>query len=58
MPQPEAGKEYCYPLASIHAFLKTGKFLIFSEDKVEETLEKMKRVGEIFEPRRGFIQKI
>jgi replicative DNA helicase Mcm len=29
-----------------------------SEEKVEEVLEKLKRVGEIFEPRRGFISKI
>lgn len=34
-PQPEEGKEYCYPLASVQAFLKVGKALIFSEDKME-----------------------
>jgi replicative DNA helicase Mcm len=28
------------------------------EGKVEEVLEKLKRVGEIFEPRRGFLSKI
>lgn len=28
------------------------------EDKVEEVIEKLKRSGDIFEPRRGFIQKI
>ena len=28
------------------------------EDKVEEVLEKLKRVGEIFEPRRGFLSRI
>ena len=28
------------------------------EDKVEEVLEKLKRVGEVFEPRRSFIQKL
>ncbi|MFH1642972.1 MAG: minichromosome maintenance protein MCM [Nanoarchaeota archaeon] len=28
------------------------------EDKVEEALEKLKRSGDIFEPRRGFVQKI
>jgi DNA replicative helicase MCM subunit Mcm2 (Cdc46/Mcm family) len=27
-------------------------------DKVEEILEKLKRSGDIFEPKRGFIQKI
>jgi len=29
-----------------------------SEDKVEEALEKLKRSGDIFEPRRGFISRI
>ncbi len=29
-----------------------------SEEKVEEVLEKLKRVGEIFEPRRGFLSRI
>ncbi|MBL7055534.1 minichromosome maintenance protein MCM [Candidatus Woesearchaeota archaeon] len=38
--------------------VEEAKMKGISEDKVEETLEKMKRVGEIFEPRRGFIQKI
>ncbi|MBI2135000.1 minichromosome maintenance protein MCM [Candidatus Woesearchaeota archaeon] len=28
------------------------------EEKVEEVIEKLKRVGEVFEPRRGFISKI
>ena len=36
IPKPEEGKEYCYPLASIHAFLLTGKALIFSENQIEE----------------------
>ena len=35
VPQPEADQEYCYPLASIHAFLTVGKALIFSEPKIE-----------------------
>ena len=29
-----------------------------SEEKTEEVLEKLKRVGEVFEPRRGFLSKI
>mgnify|MGYP006286114699 CR=1 FL=1 len=29
-----------------------------SEDKVEEAIEKLKKSGDIFEPKRGFIQKI
>ena len=36
IPSPEAGKEYCFPLASVHAFLLTGRALIFSEDQIEE----------------------
>ncbi|MBU0472327.1 MAG: AAA family ATPase, partial [Nanoarchaeota archaeon] len=28
------------------------------EEKAEEVLEKLKRVGEVFEPRRGFLSKI
>lgn len=46
VPQPEQGKEYCFPLASIHAFLLTGKALIFSEDEIvafeNELLEEFK----------------
>jgi hypothetical protein len=34
-PQPEKGQEYCYELASLHAFLTVGKRLIFSEEKIE-----------------------
>jgi len=36
LPQPEAGEEYCYPLASTHAFLTTAKHFIYSEDKLTE----------------------
>jgi PAP2 superfamily len=35
VPQPEAGKEYCYPLASVQAALKVGRALVFSEDKMD-----------------------
>ncbi len=35
-PQPEAGKEYNFSLASIHAFTTVGKALIFSEDKMDD----------------------
>ncbi|NUO01084.1 MAG: vanadium-dependent haloperoxidase [Saprospiraceae bacterium] len=34
LPKPDAGKAYCYPLASVHAFLTVGKALTFSEDSV------------------------
>jgi len=39
-PKPEAGKEYCYPLASFNAQLIVGKQLIFSEGDAEELKEK------------------
>ena len=35
-PQPEAGQEYCYPLASVQAMLKVGRSLVFSEDKLDK----------------------
>jgi len=34
-PKPQPGKEYCLPLASVHALLITGKALIFSESVVD-----------------------
>lgn len=36
VPEPEAGVEYCYPLASVEAILKVGKALVFSDDKMDE----------------------
>lgn len=41
VPAPKAGAEYCYPLAAVHAFLETGKTLIFSEDQIEEFQEEV-----------------
>ncbi len=41
VPKPEAGKEYCYPLASVNAQLIVGKQLIFSEGEVEDLKEKI-----------------
>ncbi|MEZ4967982.1 MAG: vanadium-dependent haloperoxidase [Saprospiraceae bacterium] len=38
-PQPEAGKEYCFPLASINAMLTVGKQLVFSEGDIEDLEE-------------------
>jgi hypothetical protein len=35
-PQPEAGKEYCYPMAATMAMLKVGRVLIFSEDTIDK----------------------
>ena len=40
-PKPEAGKEYCYPLASANAQLIVGKQLVFSEGEVEDLKEKI-----------------
>ncbi|MBX2926351.1 MAG: vanadium-dependent haloperoxidase [Saprospiraceae bacterium] len=34
-PQPESDQEYCYALASVHAFLTVGRTLIFSEEKID-----------------------
>jgi PAP2 superfamily len=41
LPKPEAGKEYCYPLASVKAYMKVGKKLIFSEDSIENVTTKL-----------------
>lgn len=35
-PKPEAGKDYCYPLASIAALMKVSKHLIFSESSMDD----------------------
>jgi hypothetical protein len=55
-PQPEAGKEYCFPLASANAMLIVGKALVFSESEVEEEkdevfgrFEAMKMPKDVFE---------
>lgn len=39
VPQPEAGKDYCFPLASVNAQLTVGKALVFSEGDVESLKE-------------------
>lgn len=35
VPQADPDKEYCFPLASLHAFLTVGKSLIFSENMID-----------------------
>ncbi|MBX2894136.1 MAG: vanadium-dependent haloperoxidase [Cyclobacteriaceae bacterium] len=35
VPKPEAGLEYCYPIASMQAMFKVGRTLVFSEDKMD-----------------------
>lgn len=41
VPQPEAGKTYCYPLASANAMLTVGKQLIFSEGEMQDLKEEI-----------------
>ncbi len=55
-PQPEAGKEYCFPLASTNALFIVGKQLIFSEGEMQELkeqilldFEKMNMPKDVFE---------
>ena len=40
-PSPEAGKEYCFPLASANALLIVGKQLVFSESGMEDLKEQV-----------------
>lgn len=40
-PEPEAGQEYCFPVAGLQAFLVTGKALIFSEEEIEAQQEEV-----------------
>jgi len=42
----------------IDDIIEEAKSKGIEEDKTEEVLEKLKRVGEVFEPRRGFLSKI
>ncbi|MDN5216728.1 vanadium-dependent haloperoxidase [Fulvivirgaceae bacterium BMA12] len=41
IPKPKPGEVYCFPLASIQAFLSVGKALIFSEDKMDQFIEEV-----------------
>lgn len=56
VPKPEEGKDYCFPLASMQAFTRVGKNLIFSEEKMtayqEQLYEKFRALNmpdEVFE---------
>jgi len=40
-PAPEAGKDYCFPLASANALLTVGKQLVFSEGDMQELKEEI-----------------
>ncbi len=55
-PKPEAGKEYCFPLASAQAMLLVGKKLTFSDDEMDtyiqsihEDFKKLEMPKDIFE---------
>lgn len=55
VPQPEAGKEYCFPLASMTAITVVGQALIFSEaDMAELKAELTKDFGEMGVPKEVF----
>ena len=41
VPKPDQNATYCFPLASIQAFLTVGKALVFSEDKMDEFKDKI-----------------
>lgn len=43
-PAPEQGKPVCYEMASTLAMLKVGKALIFSEDSIQQQIDKMMAV--------------
>lgn len=64
-PKPEAGKDYCYPLASITAVMKVGKFLIFSEssmtdleDEIFKEFDAMEMPQEVYDRSVKFGQEI
>lgn len=48
-PKPEGDKTYCFPLASIQAFIKVGTAMVFSEDRMdvyaEEVYQKYRKMG-------------
>ncbi|HZY80799.1 MAG TPA: vanadium-dependent haloperoxidase [Cyclobacteriaceae bacterium] len=41
IPQPDPALEYCFPLASVEAYMKIGKTLVFSEPEIEAFHQKM-----------------
>lgn len=41
VPKPDPEKEISFPIASVQAFLKTGKYFIFSEDRLEAFQKKV-----------------
>jgi replicative DNA helicase Mcm len=45
-------------IISVEAIIEAAKEKNIAPDKVEESLEKLRRSGDIFEPRKGFIQRL
>ncbi len=49
LPKPQADAQYCFPVASVRAYLKVGRTLIFSEDSINQfeagLLKEMKAIG-------------
>ncbi|MDZ7879741.1 MAG: vanadium-dependent haloperoxidase [Saprospiraceae bacterium] len=41
IPKPENGKQYCFPLAAVKAYLKVGKKLTFAEGLMDEEIDKI-----------------
>lgn len=41
LPKPAVDQEYCFPLASVHAMLKVGRAMIFSEETIDEFVAKI-----------------
>lgn len=41
VPQPDPSQEYSFQLASVHAMLKVGRTLVFSEDKMDAFYNKL-----------------
>lgn len=60
-PKPEAGKEYCFPLASVSALLVVGKKMIFSEGNIKDMqdsvfveFQKMNMPPEVFDRSKAY----
>ncbi len=45
-------------IVSVEEIIEAAKEKNIASDKVEEALEKLRRSGDIFEPRRGFVQRL
>jgi hypothetical protein len=56
-PMPEKDQQLCFPIAAVHAYVKVGTRLIFSEDKMDAFLSEMdKTYREAGVPQRVLIQ--